>query len=86
MRLDRYTGEEKGKYSIIENRKGGKIVNIGDPIDDFFVIKLKDINSREALLTYAAAARANGDDELAIDVERLASKSGVYHPHCKHPD
>ena len=39
MRLDRYIGEHTGKYSIIENRKGGRVVNIGDPEDDFFRVK-----------------------------------------------
>ena len=31
MRLDRFVGEDGSKYSIIENRKGGRVVNIGDP-------------------------------------------------------
>lgn len=86
MRLDRYIGEKTGKYSIIENRNGGRVVNSGDPMDDFFVIKLKDINAKAALLAYAKAARENGDIDLASDVERLATTAGEDHPACKIPD
>jgi hypothetical protein len=86
MRLDRYIGESTGKYSIIENRNGGRIVNVGDPIDDFFVLKLKDRYSRVALLAYADQAEAGGDVELATDVRKLAESAGTYHPHSKRPD
>lgn len=85
MRLDRYSGEAGGKFSIIENRKG-RIIHIGDPEDDFFVLKLKDRNTKPALLAYAAAAEASGDAELAADVRRLAAGAGVDHPHGKQPD
>lgn len=86
MRLDRYIGEHTGKYSIIENRNGGRIVNVGDPVDDFYVIKLKDRRSKATLLAYAAEAEKDGDLECAADVRRLASGAGVDHPHCKLPD
>jgi len=89
MRLDRFKNdptEMRGKYSIIENRNGGRIVHNGDPIDDFFVIKLKDINAEAGLLAYAASARANGDAELADDVQRLSQQAGINHLYSKIPD
>lgn len=86
VRLDRYIGDNTGKYSIIENRNGGRIVHIGDPVDDFYVLKLKDRHSETALLAYADAAESAGDLELAADVRRLAARSGRHHPHCKLPD
>lgn len=85
MRLDRYTGETAGKFSIIENRKNGRIVNIGDPEDDFFVIKLKDKHAPAALHKYADDAELDGDQELADDVRRLANEA-ANHPHQKRPD
>jgi hypothetical protein len=85
MRLDRYIGEAGGKYSIIENRKGGRVVHIEDPEDDFFVIKLKDANAQAALLAYAASAEGT-DPELAEDVRRLAGHAGPSHPLCRKPD
>lgn len=86
MRLDRYSGNTIGKYSIIEHQHNDRIIHINDPIEDFFVIKLKDINSTKGLLGYADEAEKNGDLELANDVRTLAKKSGIYHPHCKIPD
>ena len=86
MRLDRNVGEKVGKYSIIENRKGGKIVHNGDPVDDFVVLKLRDINTPAALLAYAKSAEKTGDRELAEDFRDFAAGSGKAHPHCKVPD
>lgn len=85
MRLDRYIGEKAGKFSIIENRKGGRVVNIGDREDDFFVIKLKDKHTARTLREYAQAAEEDGDLELAADVRRLADEAAA-HPHQKRPD
>lgn len=85
MHLDRYIGETGGKYSIIENRNGGRVVNVGDPVDDFFVLKLKDANAGQTLMCYADQAEASGDFELAEDVRRLAIKA-MTHPHRKRPD
>ena len=85
MRLDRYGDPDgPGRYSIIDNRTGRR-TDIRDPVDDFFVIKLKDQNSRAALLAYAEAAEAS-DPELAADVRKLAEAAGPNHPHCKRPD
>jgi hypothetical protein len=75
-----------GKYSIIENQRGGRVVLNGDPEDDFFVIKLKDRNAPGALEAYAASARDSGQMALATYVESLAARSGDAHPSCKSPD
>lgn len=85
MRLDRYTGDTEGKFSIIENKNNGRIVHINDPIDDFIVLKLKDINTASALKAYAISAKENGDLELADDIFRLAQQSFNY-PNRKKPD
>jgi hypothetical protein len=75
-----------GKFSIILNRKGGRIVHVGDPVYDFFVVLLKDIDSEDVLLLLAAKAEARGDLEYAADLRRLAATAGPHHPHCKVPD
>jgi hypothetical protein len=56
--------------------------------DEFFVIKLKDVNAHAALLAYAEAAMRDpgSDKEFAHDVHELAMRSGAYHPLCKKPD
>lgn len=85
MRLDRYTGDDEGKFSIIENKKGGRVVHINDPVDDFIVLKLKDSHTAWALRAYAASARMSGDAELADDMDRL-SREAYDHPERKAPD
>lgn len=57
----------------------------GEP-DEFFLIKLKDINAEHALVAYADQANHNGDKEFAGEVYELARRSGRHNPHCKHPD
>lgn len=85
MQLDRNKSPDgKGRFSIIDNRTG-QIVHNGDPVDDFFVMKLKDIHAEPALRAYAASVRAH-DPEFADQVEALADRAGRNHPHCKQPD
>jgi hypothetical protein len=85
MRLDRFTSiDKRGRFSVIDNRTR-RVVHNGDPEDDFFVIKLKDRFAAPALLAYAAAAEASGDDELAADV-RLLVRMADQHPRRKRPD
>jgi hypothetical protein len=86
MRLDRYSGNSIGKYSIIEHQHGDRVTHINDPMEDFFVIKLKNINSPAALVAYATEAAKNGDLELSKDVFQLSKSAGINHPHCKMPD
>jgi hypothetical protein len=57
--------------------------SINDP-DEFFLIKLKDINAPAALIGYAGAA-SHTDPELARDVLEAADRS-IAHPNRKQPD
>lgn len=50
--------------------------------DEFFVIKLKDINAYAALKAYAANA-ALTDPELGKEVDELANRAGVNNPYVK---
>lgn len=65
-----------------------KYVDLGLPgqEDEFFAIKMKDINSRHALEEYANSAMSNGDYELANDVRDLSYRSGFSSPYCHNPD
>ena len=71
-------------------RQDPSVIEFGEPNteNEFFVIKLKDINSRAALNTYATNAKAgpDGDLEYANDVQELANRAGPNHPNCKVPD
>ena len=76
---------ENPAYDSLEYLKDRGFLTYGAPgsDDEFFVIKLKDVHARAALTAYAASC---SDPELAADVHELASRAGVNHPHCKHPD
>jgi hypothetical protein len=78
MRLDRYSGDVGGKFSIIENHNDGRVVHIGDATDDFFVLKFKDRHTAATLRFYAELAEKDGDHELAADVNRLAAEVAMY--------
>ncbi len=53
--------------------------------NEFFVVKLKDINSPGALNGYADEA-IKTDPELAEDVRLMAFRAGINSPFCKKPD
>lgn len=53
--------------------------------EEFFVMKLKDVNSRPALMAYADAARVH-DATYAEEVAALAERAGIMHTLCKLPD
>ena len=53
--------------------------------EEFFVIKLKDINSTRALTAYVLEADKT-DPEFALEVMDLALRSGKRHHKCKQPD
>lgn len=53
--------------------------------EEFFVIKLKDINSTRALTAYVLEADKT-DPEFALEVMDLALRSGKRHNSCKQPD
>ena len=70
---------------------------VGDA-DEFFVIKLRDKFSFQALKAYADEVEKAADDpgigsresvrlsRYALDVMKLARRSGVQSPFCKEPD
>lgn len=53
--------------------------------EEFFVLKLKDINTPAALLAYAASAEET-DREYALEIMKLRQRAGKNHPDCKQPD
>ena len=56
----------------------------GEP-DEFFLLKLKDVNAEHALIAYADQANIT-DKEFAGEVYELAQRAGANSPFCKHPD
>lgn len=63
------------------------IIDWGDkPETAFFVIRLKDEFSPNALFAYGIAATVHGDPEYGGEIEKLARRAGANHPNCKKPD
>lgn len=62
-------------------------VEFGEPKteNEFFVIKLKDIHSKAALLAYADNV-GDSDPEYATQIRELAARAGIDHPSCRKPD
>ena len=91
MRLKRNTTEDGScKYSIIENEKDGHIEH-GKPgtENEFFVIKMKDLHARDALIAYAGSVVAEDGGKIsdyAADILDLAKRSGKLSKFCKVPD
>lgn len=54
--------------------------------DEFFVIKLCDEFSQNALLQYSLTANVEGLREYAQDVLEMAKRAGADSPFCKKPD
>ena len=67
-------------------RKNG-IIELGQPneADEFFVIKLRDINAHAALTGYAVEADKT-DPEWANEVREMLPRSGENSFYCKQPD
>ena len=83
MNLDRKINlDGHGKYALINQRTDK--VEWGAPGSDeeFFVIKLKDVNAAAALYAYAQRCQ---DAEFAKDVRELAERA-ANHSHKKQPD
>jgi hypothetical protein len=74
-----------GRYTVIDNRTGEVITN-AHPSKDFFVLMLKDVHAQPALLAYAASCVQHNQMAYANEINNLAMRSGVAHPHCKLPD
>jgi hypothetical protein len=53
--------------------------------DEFFLVKLKDRHSRDALYAYANSINSS-DPEFAAEVLDMAARSGTSSPWCKEPD
>lgn len=62
-------------------------IEFGEPgsPDEFFVLKLKDINSPAALGAYARSI-SHRDPEFAGQVTELANRAGTMSQFCKNPD
>lgn len=63
------------------------LLDWGNKLDtEFFVIRLKDVHAKSALLAYADAAERDGEHEFAGEVAELAARAGPDNPYCKRPD
>ena len=92
-RLSEYSQDEfpgdmvepvKGAIDLLD-REG--LLDWGNKLDtEFFVVRLKDMYAKSALLAYADAAERDGEHEFAEEVAELAARAGPDHPHCKRPD
>lgn len=69
----------------LETLEKAGVIDWGDGESEFFVIRLKDRFAVGALVAYADAAHANGEEEFAGDVWKLAEKSAKM-PNRKMPD
>lgn len=63
---------------VLENPRPGER-------EEFFLVKLKDRHSTQALDAYATSIQPH-DPEFAADVSELADRSGQHSPWCKEPD
>ncbi len=79
------TPDGRGKYALIDNRTGEIVESVPGSRDEFFVLKLKDVNAEAALRAYSASAAAH-DPDYARAVAELADRAGPHHPDCKQPD
>lgn len=81
-----YNGIPRGIRNALKTLENAGILDWGDTEDsEFFVIRLKDVNTQAALIAYAGAAKRD-DAEWAREILALAARSGPNHPHCKRPD
>ena len=88
MKLVRNENEDGiGKYALIEREKNNHIEH-GYPNteNEFFVLKLKDIHSRVALLAYSESLYRHKQDEFAKEIRELADRAGTYSKWCKEPN
>jgi hypothetical protein len=84
MKLDRNVNKDgKGKYALINLRTNKVEWGFQGHPDEFFVIKLKDMNAGAALIAYAESCYKH-DPEFAQEVMELAKRAGQRNPHCKH--
>lgn len=87
MQLDRNTNSSGyGKYALL-NLRTDKIEwgRLGE-VDEFFVLKLRDIHSLVALEAYANSLRLSGQTEFSEEISRLCDRAGKNSEFCKEPD
>lgn len=82
--FQRWTPEVEQALKVLEEVGALEWGRIGEQ-DEFFVIKLKDINAPGALTGYAFAAEAT-DPEWAAEVRSMLERAGNMSPYCKRPD
>ncbi len=70
---------------ILANPHAVKFGKVGEE-DEFFVIMLKDVCSRDALIGYARKAMEVGLENLGRTVQALAERAGFLSKFCKLPD
>lgn len=72
--------------NAIEVLESAGIIDWGaTPDTEFFVMRLRDRFASNALISYSQGAMGY-DPEYAIEVGKLAHRSGYYHPNAKTPD
>lgn len=54
--------------------------------DEFFVVMVRDVNSRKALIGYARSAILLGQQKLATAVQLMAERAGFLSRYVKRPD
>ena len=80
--LGEYMHEPTGNKGVALN----DFVKFGLPnTEEFFVIKLKDINAYHTLVEYASRAMLQ-DIDYSEDIRELAERAGPFNPWCKVPD
>lgn len=72
MRLDRYIGKEP-KFRVQRRQPDGTYKEV--PAFDYFVLALKGAMTPAALSAYADRALTFGDQELSVDMVRLAEEA-----------
>ena len=84
LSLQGRTPEVENALQVLKKAGVLELGCVGDE-DEFFPIKLKDINAKAALCAYAASAEKT-DLEWAKEVREMAERAGENSRFCKIPD
>lgn len=80
-------GEAGPVFEALESLRLLGVVDYGyERENEFFVLRLRDQYSDDALYRYSLSARYDGESDYALQIEALAARAGVNHPNCKKPD
>lgn len=87
-RLGELTDSQKNQASdALEVLRHLDVLDRGDLAgNEFFVLRLRDAWSDDALYRYSLSARYAGESDYALQIEELANHAGINHPNCKKPD